>query len=235
MSDSDKINQDNTPPQRDSSVDSITESAKETASTKTVTNIDVTAKTLAVPVSVVLQKRMIEGKFWSVPSWSLEAVLVGHEISGDVAGEPLHQNDESGEQGRSFYLWGGYTVTLYKDACERYWHALIGDQPLVYVVLREDEADNTIEPALVTIDYDEATAHSETDAEVLTAEIPGELYRLMERYVMQHYRPEGFKKRKRKNWSETESSDVGNTGREERLDPWDEQRRFRRPGYHGPH
>ena len=197
-------------------------------------DIDIEAITLSVPVSVVLQKRMIEGKFWSVPSWSLEAVLVGHELSADVAGEPLVQNEETGEQGRSFFLWGGYAVTLYKDACERYWHALIGDQPLVYVVLREDEADSTIEPALVTIDYDEATAHAETDAEVLTAEIPGELYRLMERYVMQHYHPQGFKKRKRKNWSEKESSGA-DTAKAERLDPWDEQRRFRRPGYHGPH
>lgn len=209
-------------------------SGEAVAETAEIGDVDIEAITLSVPVSVVLQKRMIEGKFWSVPSWSLEAVLVGHELSADVAGEPLMQNEEAGEQSSSFFLWGGYAVTLYKDACERYWHALIGDQPLVYVVLREDEADSTIEPALVTIDYDEATAHSETDAEVLTAEIPGELYRLMERYVMQHYRPEGFRKRKRKNWSEKDSSVAGGA-KEEHLDPWDEQRRFRRPGYHGPH
>lgn len=200
-----------------------------------VSDVDITAITLSVPVSVVLQKRMIEGKFWSVPSWSLEAILVGHELSSDVAAEPIMQNQGASEEGRSFFLWGGYAVTLYKDACERYWHALIGDQPLVYVVMREDEADNTVEPALVTIDYDEATAHSETDAEVLTAEIPGELYRLMERYVMQHYRPQGFKKRKRKNWNDESSSVTDANSKDERLDPWDEQRRFRRPGYHGPH
>lgn len=222
-----------------------TEQAPEIASKQLVSDEEIAANSLTVPVSIVLHKRMIEGKFWSVPSWSLEAVLVGHELSAEVAGEPLlkaGQQQASAEQGRDHFLWGGYAVTLYRDACERYWHALIGEKPLIYVVLREDEADGSIEPALVTIDYDEATAHSETDAEVLTAPIPGEFYRLMERYVLQHYRPQEFKKRKRKNWSKDDAGATGadeslvaEGGKDKRLEPWDEQRRFRRPGYHGPH
>lgn len=209
----------------------------EAASKQLFSDEEIAASSLTVPVSIVLHKRMIEGKFWSVPSWSLEAVLVGHELSAEIAGEPLiqaTQASDTGEQGQDHFLWGGYAVTLYRDACERYWHALIGEKPLIYVVLREDEADGTIEPALVTIDYDEATAHCETDAEVLTAPIPGEFYRLMERYVLEHYRPQEFKKRKRKNWSEGEAGSAA-VDKNQRLDPWDDERRFRRPGYHGPH
>lgn len=199
----------------------------------------IAARSVSVPVSVVLQKRLIEGKFWTVPSWSLAAVLVGHELSTEVAGEPLIQEDQhksADGESQEHFLWGGYAVTLYRDACERYWHSLIGEKPLVYVVLREDEADGSVEPAIVTIDYDEATAHCETDAEVLTAEIPGELYRMMERYVLHHYRPAEFKKRKRKNWSKDDSTDSSEEREEgKRLEPWDDERRFRRPGYHGPH
>jgi len=154
---------------------------------------------ISVPVAVVLEKRQTQGKFWTTDTWHLENVLVGEHLAlgSDSYGGVKTADTESGEQ----YLWSGFRVTLFRDACERYWHALIGDKPLVYVVCREDEADGGDEPALVTIDYDEALAHSETDAKVLSMDIPRELYQLMETFVLDNYKPAEFKKRKRKNWS----------------------------------
>ena len=112
------------------------------------------------------------------------------------------------------FAWSGFQLTLYKDACERYWHALIGDKPLVYVVCRDDtdEVDGpdssavSICPVIVTVDYDEATACAETDELVLTTPIPTDLYRYMEDFVLQHYKPQEFKKRRRKNWSDDSST-----------------------------
>jgi len=49
-------------------------------------------------------------------------------------------------------------------------------------------------------DYDEATAYLETDQPVLSTAITPELYRHMEGFVLQQYRPKPFNKRKRKNW-----------------------------------
>ena len=106
-------------------------------------------------------------------------------------------------------VWPGFKLVLYRDACERYWHALIGDKPLVYVVMQEDEADGSVEPALVTLDYDEALAYAETDATVLSAPITPSLYQLMERFVLQNYQPVAFKKRKRRNWSEESEGKSG--------------------------
>lgn len=156
---------------------------------------------LHLPVTVVIEKRQIVRKFWSAPSWYLSGVLVGDGLTPMADGTVVRMSAEREER-----LWSGFTVTLYKDACERYWHALIGEKPLVYVVCREvgvgddPDVEAGIKPIVVTIDYDEATAFAETDELVLSTEIPGELYHHMESFVLQHYRPKPFEKRKRKKW-----------------------------------
>jgi len=155
---------------------------------------------LSLPVVVLLEKRLLKSQRWQVPSWYLQGVAVGDSM--------VHQSSPGQKVGETdngdIFSFGGYSVTLYKDACERYWHALIGDKPLVYVVCNEDvESDEhnlNVEPKLVTIDYDEAISHAETDGLVLSTGIPGELYRYMEAFVLQHYRPKPFEKRKRKKW-----------------------------------
>lgn len=164
------------------------------------------ANRLKLPVTVVIERREIVRKFWSAPSWYLSGVLVGDSVAPMADATVVRESETRNER-----AWGGFNVTLYRDACERYWHALIGDKPLVYVVCRETSAgdnDNVqadIEPVIVTIDYDEATAFVETDDLVLSTEIPGELYRHMEAFVLQHYRPKPFKKRRRKQWTDDDA------------------------------
>jgi len=160
---------------------------------------------LHLPVVVVLERREIVKRFWSAPSWYLSSVLVGEALTEHIDAQPLRET----ERGREF-AWSGYRVTLYKDACERYWHALIGDRPLVYVVCRErgvgddSEAGPGIEPVVVTIDYDQAIGFAETDELVLSTDITPELYRYMEDFVLTHYRPKPFEKRRRKRWVDGE-------------------------------
>lgn len=164
---------------------------------------------LSIPATVVLERRMISRSFWSLPSWYLYTVGIGDHLiaakqQASDTGEPAGTSDKG-----DLFAWSGFEVNLYKDACERYWHALIGDKPLVYVICRDetdetngpDEMSPSLRPIAVTLDYDDASAASETDSPVLSAPIPGELYRTMERFVLTHYRPQTFKKRKRRNWS----------------------------------
>ena len=160
---------------------------------------------LSVPVTLLLERRMISRSFWSMPSWYVHAVAVGEHVAAGnsvrVSAEPAGKTDKG-----ELFVWSGHQVTLYRDACERYWHALIGDKPLVYVVCREadDRAGEavTLRPVVVTIDYDEAIASMENDGLVLSGPIPPELYRHMEAFVLQHYKPKEFKKRKRQQWSD---------------------------------
>jgi hypothetical protein len=201
---------------------------------------------LRLPVTVLLERRIISHSFWTLPSWYLHTVAVGDHL---VTGTALRQvglqttPDTTASSGRAtgsrvciaagstdkgeLFAWTGFHVTLYKDACERYWHALIGDKPLIYVVCRDkvDTMDDavrtvngscepamTIQPGFVSIDYDEAVAAVETDALVLSTLIPLELYRYMEDFVLQHYQPAQLKKRKRKNWSDTPSGPTAVAG-----------------------
>ncbi|MGK0321704.1 MAG: hypothetical protein ACI9JP_003899, partial [Granulosicoccus sp.] len=64
----------------------------------------------------------------------------------------------------------------------------------------------SISPVVVTIDYDEASSCAETDYLVLSSDIPPELYRYMESFVLQHYKPEKFEKRKRRKWADEGSN-----------------------------
>ncbi len=160
---------------------------------------------LRLPVTVVLERRTVARGRWSVPSWHLSGVVVGETFGGAGAdGTEVHEGADTPQ-----HAWTGRTVTLYRDACERYWHALIGDRPLVYAVCREREAAPGIEPFVVTIDYDEALAFAETDELVLSTDITPTLYRYMERFVLDHYRPERFVKRKRKRWVDGDAPPPG--------------------------
>lgn len=170
------------------------------------------ANRLSLPATVILERRMISRSFWSLPSWYLHTVAIGeHLAAGGQEHRTRGAQAGSTEKGELF-AWSGFEVTLYKDACERYWHALIGDKPLVYVVCRDMSDDEgaalNMQPISVTIDYDDASASAETDSPVLSAPIPTELYRYMEKFVLTHYKPSEFKKRKRRNWSEDEDKHV---------------------------
>ena len=147
-----------------------------------------------------------------MPSWYLHTVAVGeHLVASGSADRPddalpgvRYAPAGSTTQG-DLFAWSGLHITLYRDACERYWHALIGEKPLIYVVCRETMGDNSdidkpVRPGIVSLDYDEAVAASETDTLVLSGPIPAELYRYMEAFVLQHYRPRQLKKRKRQDW-----------------------------------
>lgn len=167
---------------------------------------------LKLAVTVLLERRTVTRSFWSLPSWYLHTVAVGEQVTAGVSLTEPATPAGSTQQG-DLFAWSGFHVTLYKDACDRYWHALIGDKPLVYVVCRDVACDDdesvsgvSITPVIVTIDYDEASACAETDYLVLSTAIPPELYRYMESFVLEHYRPEQFKKRKRRNWSDQDST-----------------------------
>lgn len=173
-----------------------------------------TAIRLSIPATIILERRMVNRSFWSLPSWYLHTVATGeHLIVADETANTRGISTGSSDKG-DLFTWSGFEITLYKDACERYWHALIGDKPLVYVICRDDTDkvdgagtdDLTMQPIAVTIDYDEASAAAETDSPVLSAPITGELYRYMEQFVLMHYKPKAFKKRKRRDWSGDQTS-----------------------------
>jgi len=121
-------------------------------------------------------------------------------IAGAAGGDGAIQarrirSAESGDQ----YLWSGFRLHLYTDQAESYYANLMGESPSVFVISRPGHEDR-LEPCLITLSYDEASAHMEVEDRVDTVAIPPEVYRWVEAFVLEHYVPERKQKRKRENW-----------------------------------
>jgi len=150
-------------------------------------------------MSVVLQRQsnMING--WESVQWEIAAVL------SDPDGPKRLEDPITIRQTHSVsqYLWKGLQMTLYVDACEGYWYNLMSEKPYVFVVCEQDvDDDEPPIPILITASQDEAGAHLETDALVLSAPLPTDVLDGVERFVVNHYVPQVRKKRKRRNWVE---------------------------------
>jgi len=149
-----------------------------------------------MPVSVVMEKRPCDNA-WVDFSFAAVGVISG-DASQDGQARKIHQQD-----GIEQYLYPGLSVQLYEDECESYYHNLMSPQPGCYVVAGEGEDDNEIpKPYLVSLSFDEVHAYLEGDEHVYAVEIPAELYRWTEAFVLTHYVAIKKTKRKLKNWKE---------------------------------
>lgn len=149
------------------------------------------------PVSVIMQRSPSSVSAWSDYYW--EAVGIAVMSNEDrVANQPklIHESGDIKQ-----YLYPGYKVRLYVDECESYYHNLMSPTPRCYVVARPDEDDTPV-PFLVTLSFDEAHAYLEGDELVFDVDIPPELYRWTEDFVLVHYVAEKKKKRKRDSWKD---------------------------------
>lgn len=156
---------------------------------------------LSIPVAVILGRRTVARGGWSVPSWRAVGVVAGENLPGaEARAQPVRQADDE-----EHFLWGGLRLELYRDATEAYWTNLMGRQPSLFVLCSQRE-DGTLEPMAVTADMHEAGSSVEGDDQVFAAPIPPEVYHELERFVVEHHRPEVKRKRKRTDWTGDEGA-----------------------------
>ena len=151
---------------------------------------------VSIPVAVILGRRMVTRGGWKVASWHAVGVVAGDNLPGrETRGVPVLESDEE-----QHFLWGGLHLELYRDATEAYWSNLVGRQPSLFILCSETE-DGALEPKSVTADMHEAGSGVEGDDRVFAAPIPPEVYHHLERFVVEHHKPEVKRKRKRTDWS----------------------------------
>lgn len=156
---------------------------------------------VSLPVAVVMARRMVAGKGWQVPSWSVVGVVSGAELGAQQArGLPIRS-----AAGEEHLLWGGLQLELYRDAAGSYWANLTGQQPSLFVLCSEDDQGRMV-PKAVTADHDEASSAVEVNDRVFAAPIPPEVYHHLEAFVVAHHMPEEKRRRKRSDWSAQEES-----------------------------
>ena len=158
-------------------------------------------KSLRIPVSVVLERRIARVGPWSQVQWEAVAAVAGEAVVSERGKATLvHEDDESRR-----YLWPGLAVELFPDGCEGYWYNLLSERPSLFVVCFErdedEEGETELIPAIVTASQDEANAHLESDDPVYSVPMPEKIVESVERYVVENYEPEVKKKRKREDWA----------------------------------
>lgn len=143
-------------------------------------------------VSLIMQQSPSNNP-WLESQWEAVGILA-EEGAANSSVELIQEED-----GIRRYLYRGFTLRLYEDECESYYHNLISPNPCGYVVATVAD-DGTPQPLLVSLSFDEAHAYLEGDEALYTVPVPPEIYRWTEAYVLAHYVPEQRTKRKRQDW-----------------------------------
>ncbi len=143
-----------------------------------------------------MRRRQTQHGLWSTPYWEAVAAVIGENVGSDERERRLIRS----EGGVDEYLCTGLALALHKDEADSYWYNLVGTQPSLFVVCCE-EGDDLL-PYRVTADYHEAGRHTEAGDKVFSVPIPPEMYRWLERYVVENYVPEEPKKRQKEGWAE---------------------------------
>ena len=158
-------------------------------------------------ISVIMEKRP-SNHAWVNFTYQAVGVVTG-EHPQECEVKKIYEQD-----GLERYLFSGLSLQLYVDECESYYHNLMSPQPGCYVVASEPETlDEMPEPYLVSLSFDEAHAYLEGDEQVYAVEIPADLYRWTEAFILMHYVATKKTKRKLKNWSEQPQKNTDESGK----------------------
>lgn len=151
-----------------------------------------------LPVSVILARRNSHNP-WTEHVWSAVGITVG-TTSGNREPEMIREDAEG-----AYYLFGGFEVTLHADECESYYYNLVSDSPRAYILAHADSDAVEPVPFRVSMSFDEAHAYLEGEDQIYAVDVPAELYRWTEAFVIAHYFPERKRKRKLRDWSADEA------------------------------
>jgi len=151
-------------------------------------------------LSVIVEFRTTPDNRWQEGYWQVTGVVAGDRPgNGSDKGRQLHAATK-GQQ----YLWTGLHVNLFRDDAESYYYNLVSDNPRVFIICSQ-VAGEPPRPLIATLSYGEATSYMETDELVESVDMPPELYRWAEHFVLEHYIPVKRKKRKRDDWKDADN------------------------------
>jgi hypothetical protein len=153
--------------------------------------------------SVILEQSPSDSP-WADDKWEAIGVTAGSADDPEPAVTLIYE-----KKGVRRFLNSGFTLHLYVDECESYYHNLMSPTPRCYIVADPDD-NGAPTPVLISLSFDEAHAYLEGEEIVYAVDIPAEFYRWCEAFVLQHYVPEKKLKRKLKNWKAADNGDGTN-------------------------
>jgi hypothetical protein len=147
------------------------------------------------PVAIMMSRKLIRRSGWSLPCWEATGVVSGEQFADRRRSRTLvHEADDV-----QHFLFRGFELPLFRDAAETYWYNLTGERPSLFVICQKEDGDELV-PNMVTPDHGVAQAAVEHDGAAFAVPIPPDIHAEIERVVLEHYRPEPPRKRKRHDW-----------------------------------
>ena len=149
-----------------------------------------------MPISVVMEKKPSQHK-WIDFSYKAIGVIAG-QITQETGVKKIHQENDVER-----YLFSGLKLQLFVDECESYYHNLMSPKPGCFVVADNmDDPNDMPVPYLVSLSFDEVHAYLEGDEHVYAMDIPPELYKWTEAFILSNYIAVKRTKRKLKDWKQ---------------------------------
>ncbi|UCH54030.1 MAG: DUF3305 domain-containing protein [Pseudomonadota bacterium] len=156
-----------------------------------------------VPVGVVTVHETVSGNPWINERWRVVGVLAGETLGTTRGRRSIRRGQDSEE-----FLWTGLTLRLTPVEADSYYHNLIGRAPAVYVKTQAENDGEPI-PIQVSIEYIEALAFDEAGNDSHAVPMPPDIYRIVERFVLEHYVPEEPRMKRKRDAPSSDDSGHG--------------------------
>lgn len=139
-------------------------------------------------LDVTLRRETVQVGRWDSVTWKLEAVRL--TAGGATPQPPTVDGDRVTHH--------GIQLRLYRDQVDDYHYNMQGTSPRLFVVCSPDPVDGALEPSLATLSQLEAVDYMETENEVLSLPLEGDVRDWLEAWTLLSPvpAPEGRKKRR---------------------------------------
>jgi len=134
---------------------------------------------VSYPVSIVMRQEYRQYGQWQLPHWDLVALLPQHTGDGSQRRQRLQ-----GEQDEGHTIWSGFWFELFRDGLQSYYQNLMGKQPSLFVLCRDDDAETGLAPTMISANFADAEAHMETDGIVLSTPLVAPFSNWLAEYVL---------------------------------------------------
>ncbi|MDR9436847.1 MAG: DUF3305 domain-containing protein [Thiohalophilus sp.] len=134
---------------------------------------------VSYPVSIVMRREYRQYGQWKLPHWNLVALLPQHTGDGSQRRQRLQ-----GEQDEGHLIWSGFWLELFRDGLQSYYQNLMGRQPSLFVLCRDDDDDSDLAPTMISANFADAEAHMETDGLVLSTPLVAPFSNWLAEYVL---------------------------------------------------
>jgi hypothetical protein len=138
-------------------------------------------------LDVTLVRRVVQVGRWDSVSWDLADVRLA---GADTPDAPPDAGDR--------VVHRGIPLRLYRDQVDDYHYNLSSERPRLFLVCSPDPTDDSLDPRLATLSQGEALDYMETEDEVLSCPLTGDLRAWVEAWLQLSPVPAPQRKNKRR-------------------------------------